>query len=100
MLTVAWAAWRRRMAILVLAGGAVLWLLIEIGFAIHGFPAVPRYMFEAGAVVGVLAAIFIGRLIHELPALLAGLVRRAAGGARVTPRFASLVGSGEPSWPS
>ena len=40
--------------------GAVLWVLIEIAFALHGFPAVPRYMFEAGAVVGILAAIFIG----------------------------------------
>ena len=59
-------------AILVLAGGALLWVLIEIAFALHGFPAVPRYMFEAGAVVGILAAIFIGRVVHELPALLAG----------------------------
>ena len=93
VLAVAWAAWRRRIAILVLAGGAILWVLIEIAFAIHGFPAVPRYMFEAGAVVGILAAIFIGRVVHELPALLAGLVRRADGAARVTPRFASLVGT-------
>ena len=48
VLAVAWAAWRRRIAILVLAAGAVLWVLIEIAFALHGFPAVPRYMFEAG----------------------------------------------------
>ena len=84
VLTVAWAAWRRRTTILVLAGGALLWVLIEIAFAIHGFPAVPRYMFEAGAVVGILAAIFVGRVVHELPALLAGQARRLtpAGSAR------------------
>jgi hypothetical protein len=70
VLTVVWAAWRRRTAILVLAGGAVLWVLIEIAFALHGFPAVPRYMFEAGAVVGILAAVFIGRVVHELPGLI------------------------------
>ena len=92
MLTVAWAAWRRRTTILVLAGGAVLWVLIEIAFAIHGFPAVPRYMFEAGAVVGILAAVFIGRIVHELPALLAGQARRLDA-ARISPRLASLVGT-------
>jgi len=56
-LTVAWAVWRRRIAILVLAAGALLWLVIEIAFALKGYPAVPRYMFEAGAVVGILAAV-------------------------------------------
>ena len=91
-LTVAWAVWRRRIAILVVTAGALLWVLIEIAFALHGFPAVPRYMFEAGAVVGILAAIFIGRVVHELPALLSGLVRRLDG-ARISPRFASLVGT-------
>ena len=89
LLTVAWAVWRRRIAILVLTAGALLWVLIEIAFALHGFPAVPRYMFEAGAVVGILAAIFVGRVVHELPALLAGLVGRFDG----APRLASLVGT-------
>jgi hypothetical protein len=92
VLTVAWAAWRRRIAILVLAGGAVLWVLIEIAFAIHGFPAVPRYMFEAGAVVGILAAVFIGRIVHELPGLLSWLAHRVAG-ARITARLATHVGT-------
>jgi hypothetical protein len=92
VLTVAWAAWRRRIAILVLAGGAVLWVLIEIAFALHGFPAVPRYMFEAGAVVGILAAVFIGRIVHELPALLAGWTRRIGGGG-LGSRLATHVGT-------
>jgi hypothetical protein len=92
LLTVAWAAWRRRIALLVLAGGALLWVLIEIAFALHGFPAVPRYLFEAGAVVGVLAAVFIGRIVHELPALLSDWTGRLNRG-RLGPRLATHVGT-------
>ena len=90
--TVAWAAWRRRITLLVLAGGALLWLIVEVAFAVHGFPAVPRYMFEAGAIVGVLAAVFIGRIVHELPALLAQLTRRLDRG-RFGPRLVWHVGT-------
>jgi hypothetical protein len=92
VLTVAWAAWRRRITILVVAAGVVLWVLIEMAFALHGFPAVPRYMFEAGAVVGILAAVFIGRIVHELPGLLSSLVDRIAG-ARISARLATAVGT-------
>jgi len=49
-------------------------------------------MFEAGAVVGVLAAIFIGRIVHELPALLAQLMRRLFG-AGVSARLVSQIGT-------
>ena len=52
--TVALAAWRRRRAVLLVAAGALLWVLIEVAFALHGFPAVPRYLFEPGAIVAVL----------------------------------------------
>ena len=91
-LTVVWAAWRRHTAILVVAAGAAVWVIIEIAFALHGFPAVPRYMFEAGAVVGVLAGIFVGRIVHELPALLAGWTRRLGGGG-LGSRLATHVGT-------
>ncbi len=91
-LTVVWAAWRRHTAILVVAAGAVLWLIIEIAFALHGFPAVPRYMFEASAIVVVLAGVFVGRIVHELPALLSGWTRRLDGG-RLGPRLATQVGT-------
>jgi hypothetical protein len=74
--TVALAALRRQRTILLLVGGALAWVLIEIGFALHGFPAVPRYMFEPGAVVAVLGGVFVGRVILELPPLLARLVPR------------------------
>jgi hypothetical protein len=80
-LAVGLAARRRAWVVLALAGGALLWLLIEIGFSLAGFPSVPRYMFEAGAVVAVLAGVFTGWLILSLPSLLARikLRPRAAG---------------------
>ncbi len=65
LLSVAWAAWRRERAVLLMAGGIVLWVVVEIAFALHGWPAVPRYMFEAGGVLAVLAAIGVGWLIRE-----------------------------------
>jgi hypothetical protein len=90
--TVAWAVWRRRIAILVLAAGALLWLVIEVAFALKGFPAVPRYLFEAGAVVAILAGVFVGRVVHELPGLLSRLVERIAG-ARTSARLATRLGA-------
>jgi hypothetical protein len=65
LLAVAWAAWQRQRVVLLLAAGVVLWVVVEIAFALHGWPAVPRYMFEAGGVVAVLAAVGIGWLIRE-----------------------------------
>jgi hypothetical protein len=78
---VAMAALRRTRTILALAGGALLWLLIETAFSLGGFPSVPRYMFEPGAVVAVLAGVLVGWLILALPPLLsrARLRARAAG---------------------
>jgi hypothetical protein len=64
------AAYRRERFILLLAGGAVAWVVVEIAFALHGWPAVPRYLFAAVAVACVLAGIFLGRVILELPSLL------------------------------
>jgi hypothetical protein len=92
VLTVVFAVLRRQRTILLLAAGALAWVVIEIALALHGFPAVPRYMFEPGAVVAVLAAVFIGRLILELPPLLARLVRRL-GTSRVSARLASQLGA-------
>ena len=44
------AAWRRDRTMIVLAAGVVGWVVLEIAFALHGWPGLPRYMFEAGAV--------------------------------------------------
>jgi hypothetical protein len=64
--------------------------VIEIGFALHGFPAVPRYLFEPGAVVAVLAGVFAGRVVLEAPALLEQIARRPAQ-ARAGSAVAALI---------
>ena len=69
---VALAAWRRSrsdVVTLVLAAGVAVWVIVEIGFALHGWPGLARYMFEAGAVMIVLAGIGVGRLLADPPRL-------------------------------
>jgi hypothetical protein len=90
-LSVLLAGWRRNWTVLVLAGGALAWLIIEVALGVKGFPAVPRYMFEAGAVVAILGGILLGRIILELPALLAAPVGRLRT-ARINPRLATQLG--------
>jgi hypothetical protein len=94
LLTLAWAIWKRKRAILLIALGAVAWLVIEIALALKGFPAVPRYLFEPGAIVCVLAAVFIGRLILEVPALLARGLRKLSPGRIGMPLATRLGGWG------
>ena len=72
LLGVALAAWRRGWAdrvTLVLAGGVVGWVIVEIAFALHGWPGLARYMFEAAGVTIVLAGICVGRLLADPPRL-------------------------------
>src|SRR5262249_17353117 len=57
LLSVVLAVLRRDRATLALAGAAVLWVIVEIAFALHGWPGVPRYMFPAAAVTAVVAAV-------------------------------------------
>lgn len=91
-LAVAVAALRRNTTVLALAAGALLWLLIEVAFSLGGFPSVPRYMFEAGAVVATLAGVFVGWLILALPPVLAALAQRV-GGWRLGPAVAGRIGA-------
>jgi hypothetical protein len=67
---------QRRREVLLLTGGVVLWVLVEVAFALHGWPAVPRYLFEAAGMVAVLAGVFAGRVVLDLPALLGRLTDR------------------------
>ena len=69
LLTVIWAAWRRNVTVLVLAGMVVAWVVLEIAFALHGWPGLQRYMFGAGGVMVVIAATGIGWLLAEPPPL-------------------------------
>jgi hypothetical protein len=89
LLSVLLAFLRRDRITLVLAGGVVAWVVIEIAFALHGWPGLPRYMFEAGAVMIVIAAVAVGRLLADPPPL-DGLPQWA-GAAVVAVLVVSLV---------
>ncbi|MGI8713688.1 MAG: hypothetical protein ACR2NR_10995 [Solirubrobacteraceae bacterium] len=69
LLGVALAARRRDRLSLVLAAGIVVWVIVEIAFALHGWPGLGRYMFEAAGVMIVLAGGFVGRLLVGLPSV-------------------------------
>jgi hypothetical protein len=58
---------RRDFETLGLAGAAALWVVIEIGFAYHGWSAVQRYMIESAAVMVVIAGGLVGRLLADGP---------------------------------
>jgi hypothetical protein len=63
LVAVVMAVFRRDRVVLGLAGGAVLWVVVEIAFALHGWPGLARYMFEAAAVAVVLAGVAVGWLL-------------------------------------
>lgn len=60
---IALAVWRRDRAVLLVAGAAALWVVVEIAFALHGLSGAPRYMFEPAAVMVVLAAAAVGGVL-------------------------------------
>ncbi len=69
LLSLAVAIWRRDRATLAFIGAIALWVVLEIAFVIHGWPGVPRYMFEPAGLLAVVAGIGVGRLITEPPRL-------------------------------
>ena len=71
LIATGFAVVRRDRPVLLLAGGVALWVIVEAAFALHGWPAVPRYMYEAAAGVCVLAGIFVGRVILDARSMLA-----------------------------
>jgi hypothetical protein len=60
-----WAYARRDRTVLALAAGCAAWVAIEIAFVLHGWPGVPRYMFEPAGVMSVLAAVMVGWVLRE-----------------------------------
>jgi hypothetical protein len=74
---------------LVLAGAAVAWVLIEIAFALHGWSAVTRYLFEPEAVFVVLAGAGVGRVLASGPST--WNLARCAGVVLVAILVASLI---------
>jgi hypothetical protein len=69
LFTVAVAALRRNRLILFLAAGSALWVIVEIGFALHGWPALPRYVMPPAALAAVLAGVAVGWVLIEAPRL-------------------------------
>ncbi|MGI8903732.1 MAG: hypothetical protein ACR2IP_08785 [Solirubrobacteraceae bacterium] len=67
LVSVAIAIWRRDRAILMLAAGILVWIAIEIAFALRGYPSLGRYMWEPAAAMIVLAAVAVGRLLADPP---------------------------------
>ncbi|MGI8429264.1 MAG: hypothetical protein ACR2OB_08155 [Solirubrobacteraceae bacterium] len=67
LLSVGLALMRRDRVTVVLALGALMWVAIEIALALRGLPGLPRYMFEAAAVMIVVAAAGIGRILADPP---------------------------------
>jgi hypothetical protein len=67
------AAVRRNLVVLTLAAATVLWVLVEIAFSLHGFPGVPRYLFEPAGVTAVLGGIAVGWVLADGPRLWAKL---------------------------
>jgi hypothetical protein len=72
-----WAYVRRNRVVLVLAAGVVGWVVIEEAFVLHGWPGVPRYMFEAGGLTCVLAAVAVGWLLKDASRIRRGVPRWA-----------------------
>ena len=79
---VAIAVARRDRAPLLLTGAAIGWVLVEIAFALHGWSAVPRYLFEPAAAEAVLAGAAAGYVLASsemtLPAALPARLLSAA----------------------
>jgi hypothetical protein len=57
---------RRNWVVLTLAGMVVAWVVIEIAFALHGFPGVPRYLFEPASLTAVLAGVLVGWMLLDV----------------------------------
>jgi hypothetical protein len=68
---------RRNRLVLFLAGGSAVWVIVEVAFALHGWPALPRYLMEPAGVAATLAGVAVGWVLLETPRLRQGLPRWA-----------------------
>jgi hypothetical protein len=85
---------RRNVAILLLAGGVVLWFAVEVLTAYVSLPVLPRFMFEAAGLAAVVAGAGLGTAGVEIAALgrrlplgpgLAGLLAVGSAAALLVP---------------
>jgi hypothetical protein len=82
---------RRERTWLLLIGAAIVWVLVEIAFALHGWTGAARYMFEPASVTVVLAGAAVGRALAIAPRRVS-VLRWAAVGV-VLALIATLVPS-------
>ena len=66
---------RRERAVLTLVGLAAAWVVIEIGLALHGWSAAPRYLIEPMAVLVVVAGVGVGWSLAYVPSFGGRVVR-------------------------
>ena len=78
LVSVAIAVVRRDRVTLALAAGVCAWVIVEIAFALHGWPGLGRYMYEPAAVLIAIAGVGIGRLLIDPPR-----ISRVAGWAGI-----------------
>jgi hypothetical protein len=88
-----WAAIRRDRGVLALAAGVVLWVAIEVAFALHGWPGLGRYMFGAAGLTLVLAAVLFGRLLGSAGQLRSSAPARWFGVALAVALLAAVIPS-------
>jgi len=67
LLAVVIALIRRDRVTLALAAGVCAWVVVEIAFALHGWPGLGRYMFEPAGVLIALAGVGVGAVLVEAP---------------------------------
>jgi hypothetical protein len=79
--------------VLALAVAAVGWVVVEVAFALHGWPGLQRYMFEPAGVAVVLAGAAVGWALSELPRIRAGVPAWAGIPLAVLLVLASLPGA-------
>jgi len=60
---------QRNRLLLGLVAGAIIWVLVEIAFALHGWPALARYLMEPAGIACVLAGIMVAWLLLDGPRL-------------------------------
>jgi hypothetical protein len=74
LVSVVLAALRRDLVTLFMAAAVVVWMVVEVAMVLHGWPGVPRYMFEPAGLLAPIAGIGIARVLLAAPRL-----RSAAG---------------------
>ena len=88
------AVLRRDRAVVLVAAGVLVWVAVEVAFALHGWSAVQRYMYEAAAGTCVLAGVCVGHVIHDAEPLVRVLAARGFSLRILSPRVAGWAAVG------